>query len=201
MFPLDPSDLVLLLDFMLAVVFALVFALGRPRTWYADPLGWVILYFALSVVLLLFLIGWAIVLGQRLDEIFRLLIALALGTALVWKTVAVIRERHHGRLARARPNSHERHDIMSTPLDSTAPLRIGETVSSASPKVDLGPAKAVVATIATAVSMALGALAVALADEVVTTGEWVTIAIAFLAGTGLVGGATYAARTSVTRNS
>lgn len=82
---------------------------------------------------------------------------------------------------------------------STATLNVGETVTTDSPKVTLGKAKAVVATVATAVSMGLGALAVALADETVTQGEWVTVAIAFLAGTGLVGGATYAAKTTVTR--
>ena len=82
-----------------------------------------------------------------------------------------------------------------------ASVAVGETVNTASPAIDLGPAKAIVATIATAVSMALGALSVALADEVVTSGEWVTVAIAFLAGTGLVGTATYVTRTTVTGKS
>lgn len=103
---LAPSDVIILLDFALAVVLALVFALGRPRTWYRDPLGWVIFYYSLATVALLFLIGWAIVVGEKLIELARLPIAIALGFALIWKTVAIIRERHAGRKARAR--EHER---------------------------------------------------------------------------------------------
>lgn len=97
---LDPdlavSDLILLLDGVLAVILALVFALGKPRAWFRDPLGWVIFNYAVATVALLFLIGWAIITGEKLLEVARLPIALALGFALTWKTAAIIRERQAG---------------------------------------------------------------------------------------------------------
>ena len=99
MFPLDPSDIALIVDFFLAAALALVFAIGRPRTWHRDPLGWVIFYYALATVALLFLIVWGIVAGQKVDEWARFLISTALAVALVWKIVAVVRERHKGRIA------------------------------------------------------------------------------------------------------
>jgi hypothetical protein len=77
-------------------------------------------------------------------------------------------------------------------------LVAGETVSSASDQVDLGPAKAVAATVATIAVAFLGALGVAITDNVVTGQEWVTIAIATIVATGLVGGATYLAPASIT---
>lgn len=97
-----PSDIALIVDLGLAVVFVLVFALGKPRVWFRDQLGWVIFYYALAVVALLFLIVWAIIFGQRLDEIYRFVIATALGFALIWKTYQIIRERYLGRKAAAR---------------------------------------------------------------------------------------------------
>ena len=82
---------------------------------------------------------------------------------------------------------------------STAPLAVNETVSTDSPKVELGKSKAIAAAVATVAVAFLGALGVAVADEVVTTGEWITIATATIIATGLVGGATYVVPTTVTR--
>lgn len=106
MLPLDPSDIALVADFILAISLAMIFALGRPRTWMQTSLGWVIFYYAISTVALLFLIVWSIVFGQKIDEIYRLLIAVGLGSALVWKMVAIIRERRIGR--QADTDRHER---------------------------------------------------------------------------------------------
>lgn len=91
------SDTVLLLDGILAAGLLLVFTLGNGLAWTRDRLGWVIAYYAATVVALFFLIGWAIVFGFKLPEPWRSLIALALGAAIVWKTVAIIRERRAGR--------------------------------------------------------------------------------------------------------
>lgn len=199
MFPLDPSDLVLLVDFVLALVLLGVFALGRPRTWYTDPLGWVIFYYALSVVALLFLIGWAIVLGQRLDEIFRFLIAVGLGAGLIWKTTAVVGERQRGRLAGEQPALNERNGTMSTNEIPNTPLAVGETVSTSSPKVNLGIAKTVVSAVGGALVGGLSALSTALTDEVVSQQEWTFVALATIIGSGLVAGATWTTPTTVTR--
>lgn len=82
---------------------------------------------------------------------------------------------------------------------STTPLTVGETVSSSSPKVDLGIAKTVVSAVGGALVGGLTALSTALADEVVTNQEWTTIALATIVGSGLVAGATFLTPTSVTR--
>jgi hypothetical protein len=83
----------------------------------------------------------------------------------------------------------------NTPAPGIAP---GETVESDSPRVELGKSKAIVAAVGGALVGGLTALGVALVDEVVTSGEWVGVALAVVIGTGLVGGATYATKTTVT---
>lgn len=91
------SDAMLLIDGLLAVALLFVFTLGNGLAWTRDRLGWVIAYYAATVVALFFLIGWAIITGARLPEIPRSIIGAALAGALVWKTVAIIRERRAGR--------------------------------------------------------------------------------------------------------
>lgn len=76
----------------------------------------------------------------------------------------------------------------------------GETVTSDSPKVTLGPAKAIIATVAAALVAGLGALSTALTDEIVTPSEWVTIALATIVGSGIAGAATYFTPTKITGN-
>ena len=99
---ITPSDVSLVVDFILAVTLALVFALGRPRSWIRDRLGWVIFYYAISTVAILFLIVWGIVFGQPIPEPFRLLVGTALALGLAWKTWAIISERRAGRRERMR---------------------------------------------------------------------------------------------------
>lgn len=79
-----------------------------------------------------------------------------------------------------------------------AALDVGEVTTTASPRIDLGPAKAVAATVATVAVSFLGALGVAIADGAVSGQEWVTIAIATIVSTGLVGGATFITPAKVT---
>lgn len=99
MFSLDPSDVALIIDFLLAVNFMLMFALGKPRTWHRDRLGWVIFGYAAAVVALLSLIVYAVVFDEKVDEPWRLLVSGSLGIALIAKTWAVHKERREGRLA------------------------------------------------------------------------------------------------------
>lgn len=89
-------------------------------------------------------------------------------------------------------------------------LAVGETVKSSSDQVHLGPAKAIAAVVATVIVAFLTALGVALQPVYDAAGEfvagstdvsgpeWVTIAIATVISTGLVGGATFATPTTVT---
>lgn len=76
----------------------------------------------------------------------------------------------------------------------------GEVVNSADPSITVGPAKAIVAAVGGALVGGLTALSTALADNVVTSGEWVTVALATIVGSGVVGGVTYATRTTVKGN-
>lgn len=102
---IEPSDITLIIDLVLAAVLAVYFALGRPRVWYRDRLGWVIFGYACAVVALLFLIVYGIVFGQAVTEVVRFIVGAGLGVALLAKTRAVYRERRAGRLAGARPSS------------------------------------------------------------------------------------------------
>jgi len=113
MFPLDPSDVVLLLDFALALFLALYFAVGHPRTWYRDRLGWVIFGYAVATVALLGLIVYGIVFSQRVHEALRLMVSSALAIALISKIRAVYSERRMGRVGSPTYAAVER-NIMST---------------------------------------------------------------------------------------
>lgn len=88
---------------------------------------------------------------------------------------------------------------MSIQDNSTDPLHVGETVSSSSEKVTIGPAKAIAAAVGGALVGGLTALQASLSDEVVTSQEWTTIALATIIGSGLVAGATFFTPASVTR--
>lgn len=79
------------------------------------------------------------------------------------------------------------------------PLRVNEAVSSASPKVELGKSKAVVAAVAGGVVAAGGVFITALTDGAIDLGEAYAIIGAGLAGAGLPGFAAFLAPTTVTR--
>lgn len=107
------SDAVLLTSFIVGLIFSASFALGRPRAWFRDRLGWVIFLYSLAVDALLFLIVWAIVFGQKIGEEYRLLIAVALLGTLIAKIWIVHLERAEGR-ERARLRAEEPSDTLSS---------------------------------------------------------------------------------------
>lgn len=74
----------------------------------------------------------------------------------------------------------------------------GGTVSSKSPLIELGPAKAVAAGVGGTAIAFLGSLGTAYADGVVSGQEWVNIALATVIGALAAFGITYATPTSVT---
>lgn len=113
---LDPSDIALIIDLILAVILAAYFACGKPRVWYRDRLGWVIFSYAVAVVALLSLIVYAVVTGHAIAEPLRLIVSGALGATLAAKIRAVYLERRRGRMPGTRPYSTkntERRPIMS----------------------------------------------------------------------------------------
>ncbi len=108
-----PSDFALIACFALALFLALYFALGRPRSWVRDPLGWVIFGYAVTTVSFIGLIAYAIVFEQKVSEPVRLLVGVLMAGALVAKTIAVYGERRKGRLSRLAAT--ERIDPMPIP--------------------------------------------------------------------------------------
>lgn len=80
---------------------------------------------------------------------------------------------------------------------NTTPRHALTTKSDA---ITLGPQKAIVGAVVGALVGGLTALGTALTDEVVTSGEWVAVALAVVLGSGLSGGAVYAKSTTVTLN-
>lgn len=91
------SDAVLVLAFLTGLEFSGAFAFGRPRTWFHDPLGWVIFLYSLAVDALLFLIVFGIVFGQKVDEPYRVVIAVLLWGSLLAKRWILHTERKRGR--------------------------------------------------------------------------------------------------------
>jgi hypothetical protein len=88
----------LLVCFGLAVILAGYFALGRPRVWYKDRLGWVLFGYALTTVSFVGLIAYAIVFQQKVDEPVRLGVSTLMAFALTAKIFAVYSERREARL-------------------------------------------------------------------------------------------------------
>lgn len=83
--------------------------------------------------------------------------------------------------------------------EPVAPLTIGETVSSASPAVELGNSKAILAAVTGGIVAAGGVFLTAISDGVIDLGEAYGIIGAGLAGAGIPGFAAFLAPTSVTR--
>lgn len=77
-------------------------------------------------------------------------------------------------------------------------LAVGETVSSSSPKVTLGPAKAVVSAILGALGAAVPLAIAATADGAIDATEGWGILGALLVGAGVIGGGTWVTPTKVT---
>lgn len=131
-FDLSVSDLLLLFCLLPAAWFFLSYGIGSPwwRIWRHGWLGVVTLMHSLSVLLLLALIDYAIVFGQRVDEPIRVAISGLLAFALASKVVILHYERHNGRLER-RARGAEGEKLMSTPTQASAPALIPSKYTTA----------------------------------------------------------------------
>jgi hypothetical protein len=96
---LEVSDVLLLLGFAASLYFAIVFTFGRPRRWFADPLGWVMFISAWALVSLFILIVYATVFDERLAESFRVLIGAAVLAGLIGKIYNLHRLRRRPRVS------------------------------------------------------------------------------------------------------
>lgn len=92
------SDWMLLLCILPLTYFAVRFSTGWPRSWFKDPLGWVIFLFNISILALLGLIVYGIVFGQAISEPYRLTVSTAVFLSACAKAFMLERERYRGRL-------------------------------------------------------------------------------------------------------
>lgn len=106
-----PSDYTLILCFGLATFLMFDFAVGRPRTWFRDRLGWVIFSYAVGTVLFVGLIAYAIVFGQKVAEPVRFIVGAGFAVALLLKIIAIHIERRRGRIAGERLPLTERNPV------------------------------------------------------------------------------------------
>lgn len=88
---------------------------------------------------------------------------------------------------------------MPEPTIPAAPLAVGETVSSASPKIELGKSKAIVAGIGGVIAAVAPVLTIALADGAIDLNEGIALGLAVLVGLGVPGIGSYVTPTTVTR--
>lgn len=109
-FDISISDGLLLYCLLPAVAFFLAYTAASPW-WNVKKFGLfgiVTVLHSLSVVLLLFLIGYAIVLGQKVDEPMRVLISATLAFSLTSKFVLYLIERRRGVQERRRKRAEAR---------------------------------------------------------------------------------------------
>lgn len=105
-----PSDWTMVL--FTAGLLWFVFDYGIFSPWWKAPIGWVVMLYGLSVTLLMILILYGLVAGQRVDEWARLPIAVLLLTGILGKIVILHISRHEGRIERRKLRS-EHHERLS----------------------------------------------------------------------------------------
>lgn len=95
---LDLSDYLIMVFALGVLWFGIDYGIFSP--WWRDPLGWVMLGYNISVALLLGLIIYAAVFGQRVDEIYRAPVAFLLAVSIVGKIAILHISRREGRIER-----------------------------------------------------------------------------------------------------
>lgn len=105
-----PSDWAMVLFTLGMLWFVLDYGIFNP--WWRHPIGWVVMIYGVSVLLLMFLILYGLVAGQRVDEWARLPVAVLLVSGIAGKIVILHISRHEGRIER-RKLRKERHELLS----------------------------------------------------------------------------------------
>lgn len=103
-FDISFSDASLLYAFIPAIAFFFLYAVTSPW-WRVKKLGFlglVTVLHSFSTILLLFLVCYAIIFGQKVNEEWRTVIALTVAAALTSKLVVYLVERRNGMRERAR---------------------------------------------------------------------------------------------------
>lgn len=101
-YDISGSDALLIYCILPAAAFFLTYLTTSPW-WRIKKYGWlgvVTVLHSFSTLLLLLLIVYAIIFGQKLDEAYRVFVALVLASALTFKYIVYLIERRKGRMAR-----------------------------------------------------------------------------------------------------
>lgn len=122
-----PSDYALIACFGLATFLAAYFALGEPRVWYKDRLGWVLFSYSVNTMLFVGLIAYAIVFEQKVAEPWRFAVGAGMALALSLKIFAIHRERVKGRITPDQSPTG-RNSFMSTPDVSLEEIKDVSTI-------------------------------------------------------------------------
>ncbi|AWN07751.1 membrane protein [Microbacterium phage Hendrix] len=107
---LAPSDWAMVAFTFGVLWFVLDYGIFNP--WWRAPIGWVVMIYGFSVLLLMFLILYGLVAGQRVDEWARLPVGVLLVAGILGKIVILHVARHEGRIERRRLRA-ERHARLS----------------------------------------------------------------------------------------
>lgn len=102
-----PSDWTMVL-FTLGLLW-FVFDYGIFSPWWKAPIGWVVMAYGVSVMLLMFLILYGLVAGQRVDEWARWPVSILLVLGIVGKIVILHVSRHEGRMERRKLRGEPKH--------------------------------------------------------------------------------------------
>lgn len=104
MIGLTPSDFLLTAFFIGSIWFLFDYGLFSP--WWKHPIGYVVFTYGLSVVVLMSLITYGVVAGQRVDEWLRIIAGILLCIGIAGKIIILHVSRHEGRIER-RARRHE----------------------------------------------------------------------------------------------
>ncbi|QNJ55971.1 membrane protein [Microbacterium phage Rasputia] len=97
---LAPSDWAMVLFTLGVLWFVLDYGIFNP--WWRAPIGWVVMIYGVSVLLLMFLILYGLVAGQRVDEWARFPVGVLLVAGILGKIIILHVARHEGRIERRR---------------------------------------------------------------------------------------------------
>lgn len=124
-----PSDWLMFAFLVVQLLFIIDYGVFTP--WWRGPIGWIVLEYGVGVLLLMGLIIYGVVAGQRVDEWARVLVMTMLLFGAVGKEYILKVSRHEGRIERRerRRLAHE----MAAGVSSERPVITERTSTMSTP--------------------------------------------------------------------
>lgn len=95
---------------------------GAFSPWWKHPIGWVVMVYGVSVVLLMFLIVYGVVVGERVDEWARQIVGFLLCVGITGKILILHVSRHEGRIERRRTRAQAAEAASEAHSDAQTPF-------------------------------------------------------------------------------